>query len=418
MASALLDQLLRVRDETESLCAELSAEDQQLQSMPDCSPTKWHRGHTTWFFDTMVLGAVAGGAIRPDFAPLFNSYYESLGQRHPRPQRGLLSRPTSAEVGEYRREVDAALAALEPALAAASDDSLRALLELGIAHEQQHQELILTDILHAFAANPLRPAVRPVGRPARVPGPTLPLRFIPHAGGIVEIGASPAAGFSFDNEGPRHRVFLEPFALANRPVTIGEWRVFADEGGYRTPSLWLSEGWDWVRSQGIEAPLYTRYEDGAVTVFTLDGDQEAHADEPVRHVSYYEADAIARFMEARLPTEAEWEACASDRPVSGNFRESGALGPLGSAGAEGEFVALFGDVWEWTSSGYGPYPGYRPAPGAVGEYNGKFMVSQLVLRGGSCLSPASHLRASYRNFWHPHIRFQMTGVRLARDPAR
>lgn len=411
MTDPILSRFVAVRAATEALAARLSPEDQQLQSQPDCSPTKWHRGHTTWFFETLLLAPGGVPPLRPAWAVLFNSYYESLGARHPRPQRGLVSRPTAAEVGAWRGELDEAFVTWWSRLDEPARTVARPLVELGLAHEEQHQELLLTDILHAFSLHPHRPAYRGGVAPPRAE--SAPLTFVPRDGGVVEIGAS-RVGFAFDNEGPRHRVFLEPFALANRPLTVREWRAFADAGGYREPLLWLSEGWAWVQANGVRAPLHTRYEDGTVFVFTLDGEREADLDAPIGHLSFYEADAIARFMDARLPTEAEWELCAAEAPVEGNFRESGWLTPVTSAGG-GALLALYGDVWEWTASAYAPYPGYRPAAGAVGEYNGKFMVNQLVLRGGSCFTPAGHVRASYRNFWPSHTQFQVTGVRLARD---
>jgi ergothioneine biosynthesis protein EgtB len=411
----LLALYTETRARTESLAAPLSAEDQQLQSMPDANPTKWHRGHTTWFFEAFVLEPAGVGVVDSRYAYLFKSYYEAVGPRHPRAQRGLLSRPSAAQIGDYRRLVDDAVTRL---LASADGDRLaRALpvVEIGIAHEQQHQELLLTDILHAFSENPLRPAYRPEPPASvhpRVPGP---LRFVPYAGGLWEIGVPEGRGFAFDNERPRHKRWLEPFAIADRLVTVGELRAFIDGGGYRTPSLWLSDGFDVVRARSLTAPRYASYEDGRMTVFTLAGPRAARDDEPAAHVSYYEADAIARFLGARLPTEAEWETVAEGEAVRGNFAD-GPLRPRPAGGASG-VRQLFGDAWEWTQSAYEPYPGFAISRGALGEYNGKFMVSQMVLRGGSCLTPPGHVRASYRNFWHPRTEFQMTGIRLARGGA-
>ena len=374
--------LLAVRAETERLAAPLTAEDQALQSMPDCSPVKWHRAHTTWFLETFLLGPAGFAPVDARYGFLFNSYYDAVGPRHPRPQRGLLSRPSSQEVGRYRAAVDERLAAWLPTV---TDPRILGVVALGMAHEEQHQELIRTDILHAFSLNPLRPAWGAFPR-ASAGG----AGWVPHPGGLCEIGASGDA-FCFDNEGPRHRVWLEPFELARGLVTLGQVRAFAAEGGYRTPVLWLAAGWDAVRAQGWEAPLHTRFEDGAIVVFGPDGEREAAADEPARHLSAFEADAIARWAGARLPTEAEWEVSA------------------------GALDAAHDVAWQWTSSAYSAYPGYRAAAGALGEYNGKFMAEQLVLRGGSDFTPLGHSRASYRNFWPAATRFQRTGLRLARD---
>jgi ergothioneine biosynthesis protein EgtB len=416
----LLARYAATRAHTESLAAPLSAEDQQLQSMPDASPTKWHRAHTTWFFETFVLEPAGIDVVDSRYAYIFNSYYEAVGARHPRSQRGLLSRPSAAEVSDYRRIVDERVARL---LSSAAGDRLaRALpiLELGIAHEEQHQELLLTDILHAFSESPLRPAYRPEATSSgRSPQPD-PLRFVPRAGGLLEIGARAGAGFTFDNERPRHKRWIEPFAVADRLVSVRELKAFIDAGGYRTPSLWLSDGFDVVRARAMTSPMYSSYEDGRLTVFTLAGARVARDDEPVVHVSYYEADAIARFLGARLPTEAEWETLAEGEAVRGNFSD-GALHPQPASSAQDGLSGvrqLFGDAWEWTQSSYEPYPGYEVSGGALGEYNGKFMVSQMVLRGGSCLTPRGHVRASYRNFWHPRTQFQMAGIRLARAAPR
>ena len=435
-------RLRAVRSATERLAAPLTAEDQSLQSMPSCSPVKWHRAHTTWFWEAFVLGPRGVAPFDPRYGVLFNSYYEALGTRHARPKRGLLSRPTADEVGVYRRAVDA----LVQECIAESDHlpALRALVELGMAHEEQHQELILTDVLHAFAQNPLRPAYQPA-RPS-APGSPTPLAYVPFDGGLVEIGAEPGPDFRFDNEEPRHRVYLRPFQLADRLLTVAEWKLFARAGGYRNAALWLSDGWDWVNREGIEAPAYGRLEGDDLIVFGLEGERIAHDDEPITHVSFYEADALARFFDARLPTEAEWEFAARGEPVTGNFLESGALRALPSirersaavrrsaeptpgpsirersaavrrsaepTPAARPLAQLYGDAWEWTQSPYVPYPGYQPAAGALGEYNGKFMANQIVLRGGSCLTPGAHMRATYRNFWPADTQFQVAGVRLA-----
>jgi ergothioneine biosynthesis protein EgtB len=413
------------RARTEGFAARLSPEDQQLQSMPDASPTKWHRAHTTWFFETFVLVPAGVAPVDPRYGFLFNSYYEASGPRHARPKRGLVSRPSAAEVGEYRRVVDGRVAKL---LDVAGEEALARILpviELGIAHEEQHQELLLTDILHAFSENPLRPAfLETKEQPARSAPEVSPACFVPFEGGLHEIGARDGGRFAFDNERPRHKVWVEPFALADRLVTAAELKAFLREDGYRTPSLWLAEGFDFVRARAIASPLHCAWEDGELRTFTLAGSRVLGDDEPIAHVSYYEADAIARFLGARLPTEAEWEIAARQTPIAGNFVDDGTLYPVPALPARApklkgsELRQVFGDVWEWTGSSYDPYPGYEPLAGALGEYNGKFMVNQRVLRGGSCLTPARHVRASYRNFWHAETRFQMTGVRLARGAGR
>jgi ergothioneine biosynthesis protein EgtB len=397
-----------VRAATEGLCQGLELEDYVVQSMPDASPVKWHLAHTTWFFETFLLGphAPAYRPFREGWAALFNSYYVAAGPRHPRPERGLLTRPTVAEVMTYRAAVDAALAAFLETPAAARPE-VAGLLELGLHHEQQHQELLLTDLHHAFSRNPLAPAYR--ARPAPPPSATAPLEWHPHDGGLVRIGHE-GAGFAFDNEGPAHRVFLEPFALASRPVSAGEYLDFIEDGGYRRADLWLSDGFAAAQAGGWEAPLYWRREAAGWSRFTLHGDWPLDAGAPVTHVSYYEADAYARWAGARLPTEAEWETAARAEAGPGQPLGDGWLEPS----ATGAHAPLLGGAWAWTSSPYVAYPGFQPAAGAVGEYNGKFMVNQLVLRGGSCLSPEGHLRPSYRNFFPPGARWQMTGVRLAR----
>ncbi len=404
-----------VRAASEALAAPLSAEDCALQSMPDASPVKWHLGHTTWFFETFVLAPALPGyaPFDPSFRVLFNSYYDAVGERHPRPQRGLLSRPDLATVLSYRAHVDQAMRSLlAPGIAGAT----RELIALGLHHEQQHQELILTDVKHLLSHNPRKPVYRP-GWPLATVRPQ-PLAWHRHEGGIVDIGHA-GAGFAFDNEQPRHRVLLEPFEIASRPVTHGEFAEFIADGGYRRPELWLSLGFDTVRTQRWEAPLYWSRSDDAWQTFTLHGMAAIDPHAPVCHLSYFEAEAYARWAGARLPTEFEWEAVAKDAQVAGNFVESGALHPVALTGrvSGGVPAQLYGDVWEWTSSSYAPYPRFRPAAGAVGEYNGKFMCNQYVLRGGSCATPASHIRATYRNFFPPDARWQFSGVRLARDTA-
>jgi ergothioneine biosynthesis protein EgtB len=414
----LLELYGATRARTEQLAAGLSPEDQQLQSMPEASPTKWHRAHTTWFFEAFLLEPHGVEVVDARYAFLFNSYYEAQGPRHPRASRGMLSRPSTAEIGDYRRRVDERIARLVCRAGGAELARILPVLELGIAHEEQHQELLLTDILHAFSVNPLQPAFqREAAAEPRAADP-LPLSFVAYGGGLCEIGAPAGSGFAFDNEQPRHKRWLEPFALANRLVAVRELKAFMDEGGYRNPSLWLAEGFDFVREHGITSPLHTRYEDGHLETFTLAGRRTPDDDEPAAHLSYYEADALARFFGARLPTEGEWERAAAGRAEYGNFADDGVLRPLpcnqAESGSPMVVGQMFGDVWEWTSSSYEPYPAYRAAPGALGEYNGKFMVNHIVLRGGSCLTPRRHVRATYRNFWHARTRFQMTGVRLAR----
>ena len=369
-----------VRAHTLALTTALTPEDQCVQSMPDASPAKWHQAHTTWFFEQFILSEHAPDyrVFDPDFRFLFNSYYEAVGARHPRPMRGLLTRPPLDRVAAYRAHVDAAMAAWPHAAPAA-------LVELGLQHEQQHQELLLTDILHAFAQNPLCPAARPGWRePAPAAGPT---RFIRRPGGIARIG-HPGPGFCFDNEAPAHEALLRDHAIADRLVRNRDWQDFIADGGYRTPSLWMSDGWAVAQAQGWGAPLHWR-DDGMQ--MGLGGLTALDGDAPVRHISWYEADAFARWAGARLPTEFEWEAAV---PV---LREA------------------TGHVWQWTDSAYRPYPGYRPPPGAVGEYNGKFMINQMVLRGGSMATPPGHARVPYRNFFHADKRWQFTGLRLARD---
>jgi ergothioneine biosynthesis protein EgtB len=399
-----------VRDATLALCATLEPEDTVAQSMPDASPAKWHLAHTTWFFEQFLLAHFDPGYRRFhegwDF--LFNSYYQAVGPMHARPQRGLLTRPTLREVVDYRAHVDAAMAGLLRRRGDERDVAER--VTLGLNHEQQHQELLLTDIQHLFSLNPLQPAFR--AAPPRADAEPVPLRFIEGRHGIVEVGHA-GHGFAFDNESPRHRELLHPHAIANRCVTNAEFREFIDDGGYRNPALWLSEGWDGVRREGWSHPLY--WDDALETAFTLGGRQPIDAAAPVCHVGFFEADAFARWAGARLPTEFEWEAMAQGIRVEGNFVDSGRLRPMPAQGGHAEPLQLFGDAWEWTASPYVGYPGYKTAAGALGEYNGKFMCGQWVLRGGSCATPAGHARATYRNFFYPAARWQFSGLRLARD---
>ncbi len=435
----LAQRYAEVRARMPALAAPLSEADCQAQSMPDASPVKWHLAHVTWFFETFVLEA-----FEPDFRPhhpayrvLFNSYYKAVGDQHPRAERGLVTRPGLAEVLAYRQQVDERMAALlQQAHRLNADDQgrLRQLVALGLQHEQQHQELLLTDLKHLLSRNPLCPVYQP-GWPL-APVAAVPLAWLAQPDGLAELGHDSSGGdgdpeaFAFDNESPRHRVWLRPYALANRLVTHGEWAEFVADGGYRQARWWLSAGWDWVQQQRIEAPLYWQADERVADrwhCFTLHGLAPMDPHTPITHVSLYEADAFARWKAAteasasgaRLPTEAEWEQAAAPLAArglaQGNFVESRALHPMPVARNETGLLQLFGDCWEWTASAYSAYPGYQPWAGAVGEYNGKFMIDQTVLRGGSCASPRSHLRASYRNFFPAAARWQFSGLRLARD---
>jgi ergothioneine biosynthesis protein EgtB len=403
-----------VRQMTERLARPLSPEDCQVQSMPDASPVKWHLAHTSWFFETFVLAPGVPGyeAFHPSFSYLFNSYYNAVGDRIARPQRGLVTRPTLEEVYAYRSAVDRAMLAYLDAAGPALPTAVASVIELGINHEQQHQELILTDIKHALAQNPTRPAYRG-GTAAAASSEARPMEWVPFPGGITWVGHD-GQGFAFDNEEPRHRVYLEPFQIGSRLVTSGEFLAFIEEGGYSRPEFWLSDGWNAARAEQWQAPLYWERIDGAWWVYTLGGRRRLADAEPVCHLSFYEADAFARWAGARLPTEAEWESAAGHQERNGNFLEAGRFHP--QAAPDGTGIAqCFGDTWEWTQSAYTPYPGSRPAAGALGEYNAKFMCNQLVLRGGSCATPAAHIRATYRNFFPPAARWQFTGIRLAKD---
>ena len=445
----LAGRYARVRGQSEALCEPLAIEDYGVQPMDDASPPKWHLAHTTWFFETFLLKEFATGyqAFDGRYEMLFNSYYNGVGNPYPRPRRGFLSRPTVGEVYDYRAHVDDAMAGL----VTGEDGEVRQRIELGLNHEQQHQELILTDLKYNLGLNPLKPAYREdLDREA---SGSLPLKFDDYPGGILSVGAG--GPFCFDNELPRHRVLLEPFALAGRLVTNAEFLEFMEDGGYESPALWLSDGWAAVRANGWKSPLYWRRQetrrqetrrqetrrqetrrqetrnqdgrsqDGGWLEYRLGGERALVPDDPLVHVSAYEADAFARWAGCRLPTEFEWESAAAPQDSrAGNFADDGRLHPAsvewrGREGVQrretGAGNQFYGDAWEWTSSAYGPYPGYRTPPGALGEYNGKFMSNQLVLRGGSCATPRGHVRASYRNFFYPPHRWQFSGIRLARD---
>ena len=412
MGGDLSARLVTVRRFTEHLCRPLTIEDFVVQAMPDASPTRWHLAHTTWFFETFVLSRWEAGyqPLSADYQFLFNSYYNSVGEQFPRSQRGLLTRPTVAEVFAYRHAVDERMTKL---LASREDADLAQVVELGIQHEQQHQELILTDIKYLLGCNPLAPVYRQSGATI-TPGSPEPAHWKAFAGGIVSIGHE-GADFSFDNERPRHQVLLQPFKLHDRLVTAGEYLEFMQDGGYLRPELWLSLGWSTVREHAWHAPLYWVEREGQWCEFTLGGMRSVRPEVPVTHVSYFEADAYARWRGARLPTEVEWERAAAEVPIEGSFAESDHFHPGVSGDCREGLAQLYGEVWQWTQSPYTPYPGYAPPEGALGEYNGKFMCNQFVLRGGSCATPASHIRASYRNFFPPEARWQFSGIRLACD---
>ncbi len=433
----LLDRYLQVRQQSLALCAPLEVEDYQIQPMADASPPKWHLAHVSWFFETFILKRHLPRykAFHPAYEKLFNSYYNGVGEPWPRPARGLLSRPTLAEVFAYRQHVDQSMSEL---LATRDAAEFGFIVELGINHEQQHQELLLTDLKYNLGNNPLKPAyLEPV--PASLAEPLPALHFVEFAGGEYEVGAAPGAGFAFDNESPRHGVLLRDFALANRPVTNGEYLEFIEAGGYERAELWLSDAWAYCRGngdqqQGWSAPLYWTRQDDSYRQYTLRGEREIDPNQPVCHVSAYEADAYARWRGCRLPTEFEWEVAASGLPVAGNFVETGRYHPhsgepfiddtradtLDDKPATDATVnrpgMMFGDVWEWTASSYAAYPGFKAFAGQVGEYNGKFMANQLVLKGGSCVTPQEHIRDTYRNFFYPPDRWQFSGIRLATDP--
>jgi len=428
-AAFLTQQYAKVRQTTTGLCTGLTLEDHMVQSMPDASPTKWHLAHTTWFFETFLLKPSLPGyqLFHPDFTFLFNSYYKQVGSHPNRSFRGLFSRPSLDEVHAYREYVDVNMAQLIES----ADAELAKLIVLGLNHEQQHQELIVTDIKHGLWSNPLRPAWQhnPPSPESEVPA----VEWREFEEGLYPTGCTAGAlvrdgDFSFDNETPRHQIFLNRYRLASRLVTNGEYLEFMRDGGYTRPELWLSDGWDRINAERWTAPLYWEEHDGEWRVFTVNGVQPVVMSEPVCHVSYYEADAFAHWAGARLPLESEWEVAASQAPIEGNFLDSGKLHPMGapikpSVGLSGVVdhqitrssdLQMFGNVWQWTASAYTAYPGFAPAAGALGEYNGKFMSGQMVLRGGSCATPQSHIRATYRNFFPPHARWQFMGIRLAK----
>ena len=412
LSEPLACRYTRIRDTSLAICKPLEIEDYVVQSMPDASPAKWHLAHTSWFFEQFLLRPLLSG-YRPyqaGFEYLFNSYYQAVGPMHQRPERGLLTRPTVNEVLAYRQHIDEHMLKLLDTRAE-DDDQLAPLVTLGLNHEQQHQELMLTDIKHLLSRNPLLPSYLRRPQPTAGGHTAAPMRFHTFEGGIEEIGAT-GKHFCFDNEMPRHRTLVEPYALADRLVTNGEYRDFIRDGGYRRAELWLSDGWSTVTQQAWTQPLY--WTPNLDAEFTLRGLQPLDEAAPVCHLSYYEADAFARWARARLPTEAEWELAAESLAVRGNLLKTDVLHPLPAADQPG-LKQMFGDVWEWTASPYVAYPGYRPVAGALGEYNGKFMCNQLVLRGGSCVTPADHVRATYRNFFYPQARWQFMGVRLARD---
>ena len=412
----LAERYQQVRQATESLCAPLAIEDYVIQSMPDCSPTKWHLAHVSWFFETFLLKPNLSSyqSPDPDYVYLFNSYYNAVGDKYPRPRRGMISRPTVEAVYRYRSHVDEHVLDLLECCDDADLSRISSIVTLGINHEQQHQELILTDLKHMLSHNPLHPVYAERGPEPQTSSGAV--RWVSFPEGVYWIGHA-GDSFAFDNEEPRHREFVHPFEIASRPVTNADFLEFMRAGGYEQSDLWLSMGWATVQQDGWQAPLYWEERDGAWWQFTLSGLRPVDPDAPLTHVSYFEADAFARWAGGRLPTEAEWEVAAASTPVDGNFADSRQFHPSAQAASadQSSLCQMYGDVWEWTQSSYSPYPGFRTAPGALGEYNGKFMCNQYVLRGGSCATPRTHIRPTYRNFFPPDARWQFSGLRLAKD---
>lgn len=405
----LLGEYHRIRGYSEQLCQPLAVDDYQIQSITETSPPKWHLAHVSWFFETFVLGHFNANYVPfdPDYHYLFNSYYYTIGAMHPRPRRGLLSRPTLDQVRAYRRHIDAQMTELIGTLGEADTEALTFRVTLGLQHEQQHQELLLMDVKHNFSINPMKPAYRDLKPPA---GEAPPVRWLEQEGGLHSIGHS-GSGFAYDNETPRHSVLIYDHRLADRLVTNAEFLEFMEDGGYRNPALWLSDGWARLQQEGWRHPLYWAAQDGTWRQFTLGGERRLNPHEPVCHLSFYEADAYARWCGKRLPREEELELILDEQPIAGNFADSDLLHPA-PAGRQGQW---YGDLWAWTASPYTPYPGFKPLAGSMGEYNGKFMSSQMVLRGGCCATPAGHVRPSYRNFFYPHERWMFSGLRLAED---
>lgn len=411
---SMLSDYQKVRTTTERLCQPLETEDYCIQSMPEVSPAKWHIAHTTWFFENFILAPFLMDyqPYHPQFSYLFNSYYNSIGARHCRAKRGLLSRPSVAQVYQYRNYVDCFMEKLFESVDEDRRQAIKPLLDIGINHEQQHQELLLTDIKHVFWSNPLLPPyIKNTVEPSQ---PAPEMEWISHNSGVYTVGHQ-GFGFAYDNEGPAHQSFLNPFRVACRLITNGEYLDFIEDQGYRRPELWLSDGWDTICREQWEAPLYWRKIDGSFFCMTLNGLRALVPSEPVVHVSLYEADAFARWSGKRLLTEAEWEIASAQCRVPGNFLEQRHHHPATAENLPGQLTQMFGDAWEWTSSPYTAYPGYHPAPGALGEYNGKFMCNQMVLRGGSCVTPSTHIRPTYRNFFPPSARWQFSGIRLGDD---
>lgn len=409
----ILQAFLQIRQDSENICAPLEIEDYGIQTIDDTSPPKWHLAHTSWFFETFILKPFLKNykEFHPLFAHLFNSYYELAGTYHPRPERGLLSRPTVKEVYAYRSHINHAMQELLADLQHDDRSNIEMLTNIGMHHEQQHQELILTDIKHIFACNPLKPVYRELIVPAG--NTAINMGWHEQAGGVYEVGANFNDQFVYDNETPRHKQYIKAYSIASCLITNGEYLSFMEDGGYQRPEFWLSDGWKTVRSQNWQSPLYWEKHDNQWYIMSLSGLRKLDDYAPVSHVSFYEADAYARWSEKRLPFEGEWEVVANNIAIEGNFRDQDYLQPI--AATTTGLTQFYGDVWEWTRSSYAAYPGYKATPGALGEYNGKFMNSQMVLRGGSCFTPANHIRTSYRNFFYPKDRWQMSGIRLAED---